>query len=576
MGCRCPIVELCIPFVKQKWRKRARPESAAREKIKEFLFDLINFAVMMEGHNQLCVTPECNHQLNHRCPMNKKDFCLILSSAVLLILSFPKINQAYFTWIALVPILYALEGKSAYQSFIAGLLCGCVFYTGLVYWIVVVTTTYGGLNYPVGIFVMLLLVTYLSIYFGLAFSLARFIEEKTSCALPTSLPFIWVALEYLRSFLFSGFPWESLGYAHYQSRLVIQCADITGVYGISFLIVSVNASVYLLLRGLAVKKIPWKESVLTALLLIAALSYGTWRLDTIQKTTAAASGKIQCGLIQGNIDQGIKWNRAYRDQVIERHQQLSREALYPTTRLLIWPESSTPFYFQSEIDYQQAIFHIISDKDVFLLLGSPSMEVRNGRLHHFNSAFLLSPSQKIVGKYDKKHLVPYGEYIPLKRFFPFIDKMVAGIGDFSSGNTITLLHLPEAAFGVLICYEIIFPDLTRRFVKQGAQFLVNITNDAWFGKTSAPYQHLSMAVVRAIENRRWIARAANTGISAFIDPTGVIKSATPLFTESFLTGTIGILGVQTFYTTYGDVFALLATLLSLVLLSYAVLKKCKG
>jgi apolipoprotein N-acyltransferase len=575
MGCRAPIVELCIPFVKQKGRKSACPESSVREKIKEFLFDLINFAVMMEGQNLLCVTAECNHQHKHRCHMNKKDFCLILSSAVLLILSFPKINQAYFTWIALVPILYALEGKSAYQSFIAGLLCGYIFYTGLIYWIVVVTTTYGGLNYPVGIFVMLLLVTYLSLYCGLAFSLARFIEEKTSCALPTILPFIWVALEYLRSFLFTGFPWESLGYAHYQSRLVIQCADITGVYGISFLIVYVNASVYLLLRGIAVKKIPWKESVLATLMLIVALSYGTWRLATIKKATAAA-GKIQCGLIQGNIDQGIKWNRTYRNQVIARHQQLSREALYPNTRLLIWPESSTPFYFQSEIDYQQAIFDIISDKDVFLLLGSPSMEERNGKLHNFNSAFLLSPSQKIAGKYDKKHLVPYGEYIPLKRFFPFINKMVAGIGDFSSGSTITLLHLPEASFGVLICYEIIFPDLTRRFVKKGAQFLVNITNDAWFGKTSAPYQHLSMAVVRAIENRRWIARAANTGISAFIDATGAIKSATPLFTESFLTGTIGIVDVQTFYTTYGDIFALLATLLSLVLLCYAVFRNRKG
>jgi apolipoprotein N-acyltransferase len=507
--------------------------------------------------------------------MNKKDFCLILSSAVLLILSFPKINQAYFTWIALVPILYALEGKSAYQTFLAGLLCGCIFYTGLIYWIVVVTTTYGGLIYPVGIFVMLLLVTYLSLYCGLALSLSRFIEEKTSFSLPTILPFIWVALEYVRSFLFSGFPWESLGYAHYQSRLLIQCSDITGVYGISFLIVYVNASLYLLLRGIPVKKIPWKESVLATLMITVALCYGTWRLDDIRKITAA-SGKIQCGLIQGNIDQGIKWNRAFRNHAIARHQQLSREALYRNTRLLIWPESSTPFYFQSEIDYQEAIFDIISDKDVFLLLGSPSIEVRAGRLHNFNSAFLLSPSRKVVGRYDKIHLVPYGEYIPLKRFFPFINKMVVGIGDFSSGNSIALLGLPEASFGVLICYEIIFPDLTRRFVKQGAQFLVNITNDAWFGKTSAPYQHLSMAVMRAIENRRYIARAANTGISAFIDATGEIKSTTALFTESFLTGTIAIVGVKTFYTTYGDVFALLSALLSLVLLCYAVLRKRKG
>jgi apolipoprotein N-acyltransferase len=202
--------------------------------------------------------------------------------------------------------------------------------------------------------------------------------------------------------------------------------------------------------------------------------------------------------------------------------------------------------------------------------------VREGRLYNYNSAFLLSPSQKVAGKYDKIHLVPYGEYIPLKRFFPFINKMVAGIGDFSSGDSISLLGLPEASFGVLICYEIIFPDLTRRFVKQGAQFLVNITNDAWFGKTSAPHQHLSMAVVRAIENRRYIARAANTGISAFIDPTGEIKSATGLFTESFLTGTIGIMDMKTFYTTYGDVFALISSLLSLFMLSYALLRKWRG
>ena len=269
-------------------------------------------------------------------------------------------------------------------------------------------------------------------------------------------------------------------------------------------------------------------------------------------------------------------HRAFRSQTIERHQKLSRKALYPDTRLLIWPESSTPFYFQSEKDYQEAIFDIIRDKDVFLLLGSPSMEVREGRLYNYNSAFLLSPLQKVAGKYDKIHLVPYGEYIPLKHFFPFINKMVAGIGDFSSGDSISLLGLPEASFGVLICYEIIFPDLTRRFVKQGAQFLVNITNDAWFGKTSAPHQHLSMAVVRAIENRRYIARAANTGISAFIDATGEIKSASALFTESFLTGTIGIMDMKTFYTTYGDVFALISSLVSLLMLSYALLRKWKG
>jgi apolipoprotein N-acyltransferase len=189
---------------------------------------------------------------------------------------------------------------------------------------------------------------------------------------------------------------------------------------------------------------------------------------------------------------------------------------------------------------------------------------------------LLSPSNRVIGRYDKIHLVPYGEYVPLKKFFPFIYKMVEGIGAFYPGQNISLLNLPEASFGVLICYEVIFPDLTRRFVKKGALFLVNITNDAWFGKTSAPYQHLSMAVFRAIENRRFIARAANTGISAFIDATGEIKSPSKLFTESLITGKIGLLTIPTFYTNYGDVFALLSALLSVALFSIAMLRKIRG
>ena len=174
------------------------------------------------------------------------------------------------------------------------------------------------------------------------------------------------------------------------------------------------------------------------------------------------------------------------------------------------------------------------------------------------------------------HIVPYGEYIPLKQFFPFINKMVVGIGDFYSGDSRKLLHLPESPFGVLICYEIIFPDLTRRFVKDGAQFLVNITNDAWFGNTSAPYQHLSMAAVRAVENRRYIARAANTGISSIIDASGRIQSSSKLFTETLITGTIRKLTVQTFYSTYGDVFAYLSVLFTMVLITLALVKRFRG
>jgi len=507
--------------------------------------------------------------------MNKKNIHLILLSAVLLILSFPRYDQSFLAWVALIPVLYAVEGKSVYRTFLLGWLFGFFFYTGLMYWIVVVTTTYGKLIYPLGILVMLLLVGYLSIYFGLAFAISKFIEEKTTFKLSIILPFIWITMEYLRTFLFSGFPWENLGYSQYRVLSLIQFADISGVYGISFLIVFVNTTLYLLLRSISDRKIPCKEIIVAILIVIVIFFYGRWRITQIKEITAS-SASIKAGLIQGNIDQGIKWNRAYRKQAITTHQQLSMRALQEEARLIIWPESSTPFYFQSELDYQHRIFEIINDKDTYLLLGSPSYDLQDGGVRYFNSAFLLSPSNRVIGRYDKIHLVPYGEYVPLKRFFPFIHKMVEGIGSFYSGKDMSLLNLPEAPFSVLICYEVIFPDLTRRFVKKGAQFLVNITNDAWFGKTSAPYQHLSMTVFRAVENRRFIARAANTGISAFIDATGEIKSSSPLFTETLLTGKIRLLNIQTFYTKYGDVFVQLSTLFSIALLSLAIIRKIKG
>jgi len=468
-----------------------------------------------------------------------------------------------------------VEGKGVYRTFLLGWLCGFVFYVGIIYWIVVVTTTYGKLTYPLGILVMLLLVSYLSLYIGLTLAIARFIEEKIAFSVPTTLPFIWITMEYLRSFLLTGFPWESLGYSQYRSLLLIQCADITGVYGISFLIVYLNATLYALLRGIPDKKIPYKEIILAILMVIVVALYGRWRLIEIKKVTEA-SVTMNVGLIQGNIDQGIKWNKAFREKAITTHQQLSMKALHENTRLIIWPESSTPFYFQSEQDYQHRIFEIIYDSDTYLLLGSPAYTLRDGKWGNFNSAFLLSPSKKIIGRYDKIHLVPYGEYVPLKRFFPFIHKMVEGIGNFYPGQKTSLLTMPEASFGVLICYEIIFPDLTRRFIKKGAKFLVNITNDAWFGKTSAPYQHLSMATFRAIENRRFIARAANTGISALIDATGKIKSSSTLFTEALITGKIRLLNIPTFYSNYGDVFALISTLLSAALFLVAMMRKIKG
>ncbi|MCK5420811.1 MAG: apolipoprotein N-acyltransferase, partial [Deltaproteobacteria bacterium] len=280
-------------------------------------------------------------------------------------MSFPRIDQSFFAWVALIPLLYAVEGKGVYRTFLLGWFCGFVFHIGLLYWIVVVTTTYGKLVYPLGILVMLLLISYLSLYFGSALAIAMFIQKNTSIKLTASLPFIWVTMEYLRSFLLSGFPWENLGYSQYHSLSLIQCADITGVYGISFLIVFVNVTLFLLFRNIPHKKILFRETILALIIMTAVTLYGWWRLPEIKKVTDS-SPTMNVGLIQGNIDQGTKWNRAYRENAIITHEQLTLKALQEKTRLIIWPEASTPFYFQSESSYQKRIFGTISDSNSYL------------------------------------------------------------------------------------------------------------------------------------------------------------------------------------------------------------------
>ena len=243
--------------------------------------------------------------------------------------------------------------------------------------------------------------------------------------------------------------------------------------------------------------------------------------------------------------------------------------------LIIWPETAAPFFFQDAKEFQPLILDIPVRTGAFLLFGSPSYKIVNRKVDHYNSAYLASPSGEIVGKYDKVHLVPFGEYVPLGEILK-LGSLGEGIGDFKSGKDVINLSLPQGKFGVLICFEIIFPDLCRRFVKKGANFLVTITNDAWFGRTSAPYQHLSIATFRAVENRVFIARAANTGISAFIDPSGKVLKQGEIFTEEAISGVIRLSSSRTFYTLYGDVFAWICSGFSILLLGYIFFRKRDG
>lgn len=496
--------------------------------------------------------------------MKKKDILGCLLSAALLILSFPNFDLEFLTWIALIPFFYSIEGKTLKASFKLGFLTGFFSFLGILYWVVIAVHRYGNIPLIPSILILFLLVAYLSLYWGVFSFLMQFLRLKMGLKSLIFIPFLWVTLEYVRSFFLTGFPWANLGHSQYLNLPFVQMAEITGVYGLSFVIMMVNITLYLFLYYWPKKALPKYEILISISLLLIFYLYGYLRIEMVDRETVG-NPPLTIGLVQGNIDQSIKWEESFQRETLNIYEKLSLQVAEKKPDLILWPETATPFFFQDATEYQPLILNIPKKTGAFLLFGTPSYKVEMGKIHHYNSALLISPSGQIIGKYDKIHLVPYGEYVPLGEYIP-LGPLGEGIGNFKPGKEIYNFSLPQGKFGVLICFEIIFPDLCRKFVKQGANFLVTITNDAWFGKTSAPYQHLTMATFRAIENRVFIARAANTGISGFIDPAGRIIKQSGLFTEETLVGNIRLSRKKTFYTRYGDLFALLCSTLSILLL----------
>jgi apolipoprotein N-acyltransferase len=506
--------------------------------------------------------------------MKKRDILLSLLSAILLVLSFPNFDLEFLAWFALAPLFFSIEGKGLVHSFKLGFLTGIISFLGILYWIIVAVHTYGNVPLILSGFILLLLVGYLSLFIGAFTFFTRLIQMRSGFQTVLFTPLLWVALEYLRSFLLTGFPWANLGYSQYLNLPFIQMADITGAYGLSFIILLVNATLFRVLHQWPKKAFPVKEVVLTVLILLGFLIYGYVKMGVVDREMIG-NPSLRIGLVQGNIDQSIKWDESFQMETLKIYEKLSSRVAEEKPDLILWPETATPFFFQDAKEYQPFVLDISKKTNAFLLFGTPSYKARKGKVDHYNSAYLVSPSGELVGKYDKIHLVPFGEYVPLQDLLFFIGSLGEGIGDFKSGKEIFNFSLPQGQFGVLICFEIIFPDLSRRFVKKGANFLVTITNDAWFGRTSAPYQHFSMATFRAVENRVFIARAANTGITGFIDPRGKILKQGGIFTEEAINGTIRLSNQKTFYTLYGDIFAWICSVLSILLLANALIRKPK-
>jgi apolipoprotein N-acyltransferase len=484
---------------------------------------------------------------------------LCVLAGFLLVLIFPWYDAEWLAWIAFVPLLTATRGMRLRTAFVGGWIAGCVGYLGILRWIPHTMINYGGVPAAVSYGILLLLVLYVGLYVG-AFAAGWTWSVRTwPRGAVLLVPALWVALEWIRAQALSGFPWASLGYSQYLNRPLIQVADFASVYGVSFALVLGNVIIAQLLYGAMHRR--WERlglpCALATLCLAAIWGYGGWRLHQASKAAATAPDGLGVALLQGNIEQNLKWDHAAREAIFSIYRTLTLEAAaHPEVDLIVWPEAATPFFFANDRLFQARQLHLAQEAGRPLLFGSPTYARDGDQDVMYNSAFLAGPAGMVRGRYDKIHLVPFGEYIPLRHVLFFLDKLVQGIGDFRSGEVYTVMAIPQGRFAVLICFEIIFPELVRQFVRHGAQFLVNITNDAWFGYSPASYQHLSMVVFRAVENRLPIVRAANTGISAVIDPTGRLSQQTDLFVRTWLKGRITpVEGPTTFYTRWGDLFA---------------------
>ena len=497
-------------------------------------------------------------------PIDRAKMCLALLSGVLMAGAFPRPGLFPLAWAALVPLWVALRDVRPGDAFRLGLAAGTLHCLLVIYWIATTMVTYGGLPYAVAAGVLLLFSLYLGLYWGVFAALLVRFGRRPAVALALA-PALWAGLEYLRAVLLTGFPWGFLGHSQEPFGAVIQMVDITGVYGLSFLIVLANGALALQLLGAGGKT--WQGQApsprlrrgslaLAAALTAAAVGYGAWRSHQLAPVIAAAP-TLRTALVQGNIPQGLKWDPAFQIGSTKKYIDLSQGLKGQAPDLVVWPETATPFYLHHNAALTRLVLGGIQATGCHFLIGSPSLDGPPGQERYYNSAYLLDPAGQVAGRYDKAHLVPFGEYVPLRRWLPFLGKIVAQVGDFAAGAPGALIPWERAALGPLICYEAIFPELARAQVRQGAALLVNLTNDAWYGRTSAPHQHFDLAVFRAVENRRSLVRAANTGISGVVDPLGRVTARTGLFVDAALVQGVPLVGDRiTVYTRLGDWFPL--------------------
>jgi apolipoprotein N-acyltransferase len=489
---------------------------------------------------------------------------------VLTAVAFPKIGLPFLVWISLIPIFFLASRRTVKFSFLIGLIAGTFYYGVLLYWIPSVPAHYGHLSMSLSLLIYLLLIVFLALAWAVFWALFARIRASYPGLAYFIAPFLWVALEYVLTFILTGFPWGVLGLSQYKNLSFIQLTSITGVYGVSFVLV--------LFQSLFVYSIKTMKRWPFALVIILIVAVHLGGFLSLNKA-AETPDSFKASVIQGNVSSDIDWNEVATQDILklfEEHIELSRQSSEQGARLIIWPEFSVPLCFGCEDALYQSFKRILCqfarDTQSTLLLGTNEVTGLADQRFYHNTALCLAPDLT-MSTYDKMHLVPFGEYTPYKKILGFIEKLTHAIGEITPGGEYRLHRFDGLKFGSPICYEIIFPDLVRRFVKKGADFLVTITNDGWYGKTSAPYQHFANAVFRAVENKRFVLRAATTGISGIIDPYGRILAQSRIETKTFLTGTVTPSKKLTFYSRFGDLFPGLGLTLSALAFILALFKR---
>ena len=499
--------------------------------------------------------------------MRMAAFLAVLSGA-LTVFAFAPFGASPLAFVSLVPLLIALDGKSRKDSFLLGWLWGAAFFLGTVYWVVRSISMYGGVPVAAAIAVMLLLVAYLALFPALFAAALTWLRSSRPIIRLLFVPAAWVAVEYLRGLTFLGFPWVLAGYSQLPFLPLVQIADITGVWGVSFVVVMVNETVAAFVRSRrAALPSPVREAVVAASVVVAVVLYGVFRISQVDTVTSVWE-KMKVGIVQGNIDQGQKWSEDLMEFTVDTYTDMSEGLIAEGAELVVWPETAMPFLVESDKKYGPRVRDISDEHGVNLLTGSMAYgyTFEGGKYRYFNSAYLYATDWAVPVRYDKVRLVPFGEYVPFKKVLPFLDKLTEGaVGDYAPGGGHFPLRFEGQALGVLICYEAIFPSISRQSIKMGATVLVNLTNDSWFGRTSAPYQHMEIARLRAVENRVYLIRAANSGISAIVDPAGRVVAKTSLFKQETLLGEVGFNPLpSSLFTAWGPVFPLSCLFLTVV------------